>query len=73
MGLAVGFGWDVEQGNLVYVRVGMMKGFFLFNRSITCYLDYGGAPFYPDPVCRPAPKVGLDGSTLAPRPTDNAH
>jgi len=27
------------------------------------YLDYGGALFYPDPVCRPAPKVGLDGST----------
>ena len=25
--------------------------------------DYGGALFYPNPVCRPAPKVGLDGST----------
>jgi len=66
MGLAVGFGWDVEQGNLVYVRV---KGVFFvqsFNHSHLAYLDYGGAPFYPDPVCCPAPKVGLDGSTLAP-------
>jgi len=27
---------------------------------------YGGTLFYPDPICRPAPKVGLDGSTLAP-------
>ena len=33
---------------------------------LAMYLDYGGALFYPDPVCRPAAKVGLDGSTLAP-------
>ena len=26
----------------------------------------GGALFYPGPVCRPAPKVGLDGSTFPP-------
>jgi len=35
---------------------------FVQSYSHLAYLDYGGALFYPDPVCRPAPKVGLDGS-----------
>jgi len=26
--------------------------------SHLAYRDHGGALFYPDPVCRPAPKVG---------------
>jgi len=51
--------------------------FFFFFCSIIlalAYLDYGGALFYLDPVCRPTPKVGLDGSTFAsPRSTDNTY
>jgi len=36
--------------------------FILFNH--TCIQPYyGGTQFYPVPVCRPGPKVGLDGST----------
>jgi len=34
--------------------------FFVQSYSHLAYLDYGGALFYPDPVCRPARKVGLD-------------
>jgi len=44
--------------------------FFFQSYSHLAYLDYGGALFYPDPVRRPAPKVGLDGSTLAPPSAD---
>ena len=38
---------------------------FLFHHT---YIDYGGTLFYLVPVCRPGPKIGLDGSTPAPPP-----
>ena len=48
--------------------------FFLFHHSVFEYSTiadhYGDALFYPDPVCRPAPKVG---STLAPLGTIADH
>ena len=40
--------------------------FFLFNHTRIQSIDYGGTQFYPVPVCRPGPKVRLDGSTPAP-------
>jgi len=50
------------------------SAFFLFNhtRILLTYLDYRGTLFYPDPVCRPAPKVGLDSSPRPPPTTDYA-
>ena len=42
-----------------------MRFFFVQSYSHSAYIDYGGTLFYPVPVCRPGPKVGLDGRTTA--------
>ena len=45
-------------------RIGGKLFFFFFVQSYA-YKDYGGTLFYPVSVCRPGPKVGLDGSPSA--------
>ena len=62
----------LKRFSIVPQRVSVGKGFREEQRSsmpVQSYshlayllVDYGGALFSPNPVCRPTPKVGLDGS-----------
>ena len=56
-------GWDLRpimRSRLLRRRATI---FFLFNHNRIQPIGYGGTLFYLVPVCRPGPKVGLDGCT----------
>ena len=72
-----GLGWGSRRTAVSFCH-SLISSLFLFVLShtfwriasedfnLTAFFFNGRALFYPDPVCRPAPKVGLDCSTLSP-------